>query len=175
MADRRASLANSSFRKNEEVQLKQQISEAFKLFDADGSGAIDLDEMKLAMKGLGFENVPTDEIEAMLKAIDKDGNQTIEEAEFVEMMTAKIASRDSPEEISRAFELFCKHGGSSSVSADTMRKVAKLLGENISDSVFDEFIQVAKADCREAETISDDDGSLNMGEWHHVMNKCKGK
>eukprot|EP00662_Eupelagonemidae_sp_cell21_P026873 gene26873-31519_t len=66
---------NDSFTRAEEESLRAQ---AFHLFDADGSGAIDLDEMKLAMKGLGFdthphtrvwvvgfENIPDREVETM--------------------------------------------------------------------------------------------------------------
>jgi len=34
---------------------KQEIKEAFDLFDTDGSGEIDAKELKVAMRALGFE------------------------------------------------------------------------------------------------------------------------
>lgn len=34
---------------------KQEIREAFDLFDTDGSGTIDAKELKVAMRALGFE------------------------------------------------------------------------------------------------------------------------
>ena len=34
---------------------KQEIKEAFDLFDTDGSGSIDAKELKVAMRALGFE------------------------------------------------------------------------------------------------------------------------
>ena len=34
---------------------KQEIREAFDLFDIDGSGTIDAKELKVAMRALGFE------------------------------------------------------------------------------------------------------------------------
>ena len=34
---------------------RQEIREAFDLFDSDGSGAIDAKELKVAMRALGFE------------------------------------------------------------------------------------------------------------------------
>jgi Ca2+-binding EF-hand superfamily protein len=34
---------------------KQEIKEAFDLFDTDGSGSIDENELRVAMKALGFE------------------------------------------------------------------------------------------------------------------------
>ena len=48
------------------------------LFDADGSGAIDAEEMALAMKGLGFGDQPREEIEKMIRSIDTDANGLIE-------------------------------------------------------------------------------------------------
>jgi centrin-1 len=34
---------------------RQEIKEAFDLFDTDGSGSIDAKELKVAMRALGFE------------------------------------------------------------------------------------------------------------------------
>ncbi|RYR11068.1 hypothetical protein Ahy_B05g079554 isoform B [Arachis hypogaea] len=36
-------------------QKKQEIKEAFELFDTDGSGTIDAKELNVAMRALGFE------------------------------------------------------------------------------------------------------------------------
>jgi Ca2+-binding EF-hand superfamily protein len=49
---------------------KQEIKEAFDLFDTDGSGTIDAKELRVAMRALGFE--PTkDEIKQMIADLDK--------------------------------------------------------------------------------------------------------
>ena len=84
---------------------KQEIREAFDLFDTDGSQTIDAKELKVAMRALGFEP-NKDEIKKMIADIDKDGNGTIEFDEFLAMMTAKMGERDSREEIMKAFRLF---------------------------------------------------------------------
>ena len=52
---------------------KQEIREAFDLFDADGSGTIDAKELKVAMRALGFEP-KKEEIRRMIADIDKDGS-----------------------------------------------------------------------------------------------------
>ena len=67
----------------------EQIKGAFNLFDADGSGAIDIEEMGLAMKGLGFGDQPREEIEKMIKSIDVNDNGLIEYKEFEKMMKQK--------------------------------------------------------------------------------------
>ena len=51
---------------------KQEIREAFDLFDADGSGTIDVKELKVAMRALGFEP-KKEEIKKMIADIDKEG------------------------------------------------------------------------------------------------------
>jgi len=49
---------------------KQEIREAFDLFDTDGSGTIDVKELKVAMRALGFEP-KKEEIKKMIADIDK--------------------------------------------------------------------------------------------------------
>ena len=48
-----ASAKSKKFELTEEQ--KQEIREAFDLFDTDGSGTIDAKELKVAMRALGFE------------------------------------------------------------------------------------------------------------------------
>jgi hypothetical protein len=71
---------------------KQEIREAFDLFDTDGSGSIDAKELKVAMRALGFEP-KKEEIKKMIADIDTDGSGTIDFNEFLEMMTAKVRTR----------------------------------------------------------------------------------
>ena len=89
-------------RKNTKTELtdeqKQEIREAFDLFDTDGSGTIDAKELRVAMRALGFEP-KKEEIKKMIADIDKDDSGTIDFNEFLEMMTAKMSEKDSREEI----------------------------------------------------------------------------
>merc|ERR1712064_80206 len=65
---------------------KNEIKEAFDLFDTDGSGSIDSKELKVAMRALGFEP-KKEEIAKMITDVDDDGSGTIEYEEFLKMMT----------------------------------------------------------------------------------------
>jgi len=51
----------------------EEIKEAFDLFDTDGSGSIDVNELKVAMKALGMD-AKSDEIRKLINDIDSDGN-----------------------------------------------------------------------------------------------------
>merc|ERR1712188_324288 len=74
----------------------EEIREAFNLFDADNSGAIDVRELKAAMRALGFE-VKKEELKKMISDIDNDGNGSIEFQELQDMITQ--ADRDGDGEI----------------------------------------------------------------------------
>eukprot|EP00755_Sulcionema_specki_P017306 Sspe_Gene.11122::Locus_3747_Transcript_10_15_Confidence_0.142_Length_860::g.11122::m.11122/K16465/CETN1; centrin-1 len=78
----------------------EQIKEAFNLFDADGSGAIDAEEMALAMKGLGFRGPAAGgDIEKMIRS-NRHGRQRADRVpRGSRRWRAKMAQKDSPEEI----------------------------------------------------------------------------
>jgi hypothetical protein len=87
----KARYANSSSSKLHDLtpEQKQEIREAFDLFDTDGSGTIDCKELKVAMRALGFEP-KKEEIKRMIAEIDKDGTGTIDFNEFMELMAQKM-------------------------------------------------------------------------------------
>jgi centrin-1 len=139
---------------------KQEIKEAFDLFDTDGSGSIDAKELKVAMRALGFEP-KKEEIRKMVQDADKEGTGKIDFAEFLEMMTAKMAERDPLEEIKKAFRLFDSEERGK-ISFKDLKKVAKELGENMTDEELQEMID---------EADRDGDGEINEEEFIRVMKK----
>eukprot|EP00887_Chlorella_sp_A99_P008280 scaffold12.g8280.t1 len=150
---------------------KQEIREAFDLFDTDGSGTIDAKELKVAMRALGFEP-KKEEVKKMIADIDKDGSGTIDFDEFLQaragcwrgwrgMMTAKMGERDSREEIMKAFRLF-DDDETGKISFKNLKRVAKELGENITDEELQEMID---------EADRDGDGEVNEEEFFRIMKK----
>ena len=67
---------------------KQEIKEAFDLFDTDKIGAIDYHELKVAMRALGFD-VRKQEVIGLMKEYDRDNTGRIEYPDFLEIMTQK--------------------------------------------------------------------------------------
>ncbi|CAI8038001.1 Centrin-1 [Geodia barretti] len=139
---------------------KQEIREAFDLFDADGSGAIDAKELKVAMRALGFEP-KKEEIRRMIADIDKDGSGTIDFNEFLHMMTAKMGEKDSKEEILKAFRLF-DDDETGKISFNNLKRVAKELGENLTDEELQEMID---------EADKDGDSEVSEAEFLRIMKK----
>ena len=52
---------------------KQEIKEAFELFDTDKTGTIDYHELKVAMRALGFD-VKKQEVLAIMRDYDREGS-----------------------------------------------------------------------------------------------------
>ena len=59
------------------------LKKMFKLADMDGSGAIDGQELKAALRRLGFSHLSDDQIDKILARADADDNCTIDYDEFV--------------------------------------------------------------------------------------------
>jgi len=139
---------------------KQEIREAFDLFDTDGSGCIDAKELKVAMRALGFEP-KKEEVRKMISDIDKDGDGTIDFDEFMMMMTAKMGEKDSREEIIKAFRLF-DDDETGRISFKNLKRVAKELGETMTDEELQEMVD---------EADRDGDNEINEEEFLRIMKK----
>lgn len=135
---------------------REEIDEAFSLFDLDKDRHIDYHELKVALKALGFD-LPKSEILAELQmhgipASQVHGNggkgaATVGEGgasflgpgrlllphvAFVNLAAARISARDPQEEILRAFELFDAEG-KGRIELEDLRRVARELGEGLQD------------------------------------------
>ena len=75
------------------------------------------------------------------------------------MMTGKMGDRDSPEEIRRVFKLF-DDDETGRISFRNLKRVARELGENMTDEELQEMIN--KADL-------DGDGEVNEDEFMRIM------
>ncbi|XP_061582201.1 uncharacterized protein cetn2 [Cololabis saira] len=139
---------------------KQEIREAFELFDTDGSAYIDVKDLKVAMRALGFEP-KKEEIKKMISEVDKDGTGKISFVDFLTIMTQKMAEKDSKEEILKAFRLF-DDDETGRISFKNLKRVAKELGENLTDEELQEMID---------EADRDGDGEVNQQEFLRIMKK----
>merc|ERR1712205_246402 len=118
---------------------KAELKEAFELFDTDGSGAVDTSELHTAMKALGFEP-KKEEIDKMVREMNKE---------------------DGKEELLKGFKLF-DDDNTGKISFANFKRVAKELGENMTDKELEEII---------AEADTDKDGEINQDEFLKVMEK----
>lgn len=142
---------------------KDEIKEAFDLFDADSTGTIDAKELKVALRALGFEP-KKEELKKLVSDLDKSGSSSgkvqLDYNQFLEIMTAKMSEKDSKEQILKAFQLF--KGTTGKISFDDLKLVAKELGENMSDEELMEMIK---------EADKDEDGEVSEEEFMRIIRK----
>ena len=84
---------------------KEEIDNAFLLFDKDKSGSIDVNELKDAMKALGIF-LKKEEVKAKMTKVDRDGSGAIDKEEFMALMAEQIESRNQEEELRKVFRIY---------------------------------------------------------------------
>ena len=151
---------SKKFRTEITEEQKQEIREAFDLFDSESSGAIDAKELKVAMRALGFEP-KKEEIRKILAEVDKSGEGIIRYDDFLDIMTQKMLERDPVEEMKKAFVLICEEGHDK-ITLKSLQKVAKELGENMSIEELQEMIE---------EADRDGDGEIGEEDFLKIMKK----
>ncbi|KAM8715381.1 hypothetical protein ACLKA7_002435 [Drosophila subpalustris] len=139
---------------------KSDIKEAFDLFDNESTGYIEVKELKVAIRALGFEP-KKEEIKRMIAEIDKDGSGRIAFNDFLHLMTMKMAEKDTKEEILKAFRLF-DDDETGKISFKNLKRVARELGETLTDEELREMIDEADLD---------NDGEVNQEEFLRIMKK----
>ncbi len=138
----------------------EEIKEAFDIFDVDKSGSISVSELLKAMKTLGFDS-KNPAIFNMISDMDHDGNGEIEFEEFLDMMTARISDKNTKQDLERVFKLF-DDDKTGHITVDNLKRVARELGEDISEEELKEII--LRADL-------DGDGKLTFEDFYEVIVK----
>ena len=100
-------------------------------------------------------------VKKMIADVDKDGSGVIDFPEFLDMMTQKMAERDPREEMLKAFRLF-DDDETGKISFRNLKRVAKELGENMTDDEITEMIE---------EADRDGDGEISEEEFMRIMRK----
>ncbi|CCX10603.1 hypothetical protein FPQ18DRAFT_6186 [Pyronema domesticum] len=158
---------------------REEINEAFNLFDLNTDQKIDYHELRVAMKALGFD-CPKTELTDILRrhgvllsgqppaAGTSPSNLYITSEAFMEIMSQKLSERDPMEEIERAFELFAgvgsgrQDGREAKISIEDLRRVAKELGESLEEEELQAMIE---------EFDMDNDGMISKEEFISI---CRG-
>ncbi len=128
----------------------EKLWEAFKMFDADGSGGVSAEELGQVMQSLGQSPTET-ELRDMIKEVDVDLSGTIDFDEFKVLMLSQQGDRKS--RLKLAFSIFDENG-SGQITADEMRNVMSQFG--LTEKELDEIVK---------EVDHDGDASIDFEEF----------
>ena len=119
---------------------KREIKDAFATFEDDG---IEADELKSAMKTLGFDaNNP--DVQKILEKIDsKKGPLKFDD--FMDVMIDKSSEKDPEAEMRKAFKILCEEG-TDKITLKSLSKICADLGEKINEEELQEMINEADKD-----------------------------
>ncbi|KAJ1440159.1 hypothetical protein B484DRAFT_443630, partial [Ochromonadaceae sp. CCMP2298] len=110
------------------------------------------------MRALGFD-VKKPEVVKMVHDVDPANVGAVDYEQFLEIMSERYASRDPEEEIKKAFALFDDdHSGR--ITLKNMKRVARELGENLSEDELQAMID---------EFDRDQDGEISSDEFMYIM------
>lgn len=130
----------------------QEMKEIFKIFDADGSGAIDPKEIREQMISLGF-TVDNTTIYQLISDLDSDGSQKLEFDEFfgmlrdtLEIHTPSFNSRHNFLEIFDFLDDLDPKNRDGKIDASNLRRLANVLGDDIGDEEIKLMVKGADPD-----------------------------
>ncbi|KAJ7533108.1 hypothetical protein O6H91_13G033700 [Diphasiastrum complanatum] len=142
---------------------RQEIRMAFELFDTRKTGKLSYRDVKVAMRAFGFE-VKKAEVRKLIEDHTRDGTEKVDLDEFMDIMTVKYREKDPDEELAKAFTYF-DEDGTGKITLKNLRKIARELGEHITDeelaAMIDECFAVDK----------DGDGEIDEGEFMAIMKR----
>lgn len=140
---------------------RREIHEAFSAFDTAESGRIDREELRVALRALGQEPL-TDDIKHYLSVASEKAGNTVDEAEFCEIVKCKLNELGSQEEALKAFRILdCDRSGR--ITLENLEQINAELCLGMHRLEMEEMI---------AEADLDGDGEVNEGEFYTMLQRA---
>ncbi|KAK8889546.1 hypothetical protein M9Y10_034296 [Tritrichomonas musculus] len=148
---------------------KQELRQAFNLFDKDGGGTIDADEVRVALRVLGF-NPSLEELRAMIAKIDTNQTGRVDFNEFTHILLQKISEAQPPDALIRSFNnLDIDMDGY--ITLEDLTTVAETLGEDLSQDELKEIIMSVRGCASQFDIHTKDAGKITQQEFMSSINK----
>lgn len=134
------------------------LKEAFAMFDINGDGSIEPNELQQVMRKLG-QNPTEKELSEMISSVDDNGDKEIDFEEFLVLMKSRIGERDPEKELKDAFAVF-DTDKSGSIDRKELKRLMKKLGQALTEAELDAMMD---------EVDTDGDGVISFQEFKAMM------
>ena len=136
----------------------EELKQAFDLFDVYKNGKLNGSELKEAFLALGF-NTKAFSVWKCIEELEKGNKDGIDFDTFRDVVKGRIGDLSSKKEMRKIFDLFVDDPNQDVIAINSMRRVAKELGDDISS---DELKQVLLRAAENGHTI-------NFDEFYSIM------
>ncbi|CAM0147739.1 unnamed protein product [Urochloa decumbens] len=145
------------------VAASGELRRVFAAFDQDDDGKISAGELRLCMKAATGEDMPADDVRALMASADADGDGLLDEEEFVRL-AAEVLEADEEEEDRRrwlreAFGMY-EMEGSGCITALSLKLMLAKLGAHR---------DIAECQAMICRFDLDGDGVLSFREFETMM------
>lgn len=136
----------------------EKMREAFAAFDVNGDGFISKQELADVMKNFG-NIISGEELDEMIKIVDKDGNGLVDFKEFLNLMDSNCLLQNIDQEMEKLFAMIDTNNDGY-LSAQEITTMMKNLGE-----------KVRKKDVRKMMKAADqnNDGKISFSEFKSMV------
>ncbi|XP_076437535.1 neo-calmodulin-like isoform X3 [Babylonia areolata] len=135
-------------KKKSEKDIDSEIRELFRTFDKNHDNTICANELGKVLRCLGM-NVSEEDVQVIVKQLDKNGNGKIEYKEFKAFMQDQMRKAENPAEqekaIRMAFRVFDQNGDGF-IDVQELKHAMKNLGEPLTDKELHDMMKEADVD-----------------------------
>eukprot|EP01059_Diplonema_ambulator_P027940 TRINITY_DN46623_c0_g1_i1.p2 TRINITY_DN46623_c0_g1~~TRINITY_DN46623_c0_g1_i1.p2 ORF type:complete len:162 (+),score=58.40 TRINITY_DN46623_c0_g1_i1:92-577(+) len=139
----------------------EDIKECFNLYDTDGSGYLDKEEVRFALRSLGWEQVSDKDVNEFMSAADASNDGKISLDEFESVMKQKMLESGSDAEIQHMFKVF-DFDRNGRIGVKDLERIAEKVNAGLTTQQVSELINWGDFD---------QDGQLNYEEFYHAVTK----
>ena len=111
-----------------------EYKEAFQIFDKDGSGSIDVYELRRVFRSLG-KNLTRQEVQDLFDEVDTDGSGGIEFEEFLQLMAKQTVEGTQKENFATNFKYFDPNNTGKIKSIDLTAVIRELAVEGCEEVI----------------------------------------
>ena len=150
-------------------QESKELREAFNMFDKEGAGTIWADEVRVALRVLGFE-ASDEEVHQLIGQFDRNKSSTIDFDEFTQIILYKLSEMQPVEQLNRGFKCLDKDGDGM-INLNDLMLVAEELGEQLDVDELREIIMSARGKANQFDIHTKDVGMISQTEFIAAIRK----
>jgi centrin-2/centrin-1 len=141
----------------------KELREGFNMFDRNGSGTIDSEEVRVALRVLGFD-ASDEEVDELLKRFNQGGGSQISFDEFTQIIVHKLSYPQPESQLLRAFR-FLDKDGDGKISLADLTQDAEELSEVLDVDELREIIMNARGKANQFDIHTKDVGMISEADF----------